>query len=264
MNDKLKNIDVSENYARSKRAAMLYSAVLIVLAFSMPTIPAHGVSILGTSVSLKVAEILAWLAAAYYALTFFLEWRVARIINSKAIDNEFAGGVNVRFKELAEQFQAYSVQISDASTGYISAMKGVTGNIERFSEQVLAQDREAKSNPISSTTAIGSELRVARASVQDDELRRTFFHELDKASSDRLDSFKMIIQNDIAIVTTQAKTNLSAYRQINDALDKLATDFNRLSGRFNAEQKFMFYILDVGAVLLMFAAGTVVMLATSL
>lgn len=258
MTTDIQDIDVPDSYGRSKRAALLYCAALIVLSFAVPIgASVLNVTVLGASVPLAIAKILTWLAAAYYTVSFFFEWRVARIINSKAMANEFGGGVNARFEELAERFQRYSERITETSEAYIAALTGVTGNIERFSDGVLAQDRDRRKEPIPAIYAKGSDDFVRETEESREEMRREFFLKLDKASADRLNFFKNTIQADIAIIERQATENGAAYGAIKDALSKLAADFNRLAGRFNTEQRFMFYVLDLGVVLLMFGCGTV-------
>jgi hypothetical protein len=260
----LQDIDVSDAYGRSKRASLLYSAALIVLAFVIPSGVAAGVSVLGASVSLNIARGLTWAAALYYTVSFCLEWRIARILNSKAMANEFAGGVNARFQELADRFKRYSERIAETSDAYIDAMKGVTANIERFTSQVLEQDAAAKKERIPRISGTGPEQFVSEMKASNEEMQEIFFLRLDSASRERFDSLKMTVQNDVSIVKGAADQNLAVYSVISEALNKLAVDFNVLASRFNAEQKFIFYGMDLGAVALLFLAGTVLSVAAIL
>jgi hypothetical protein len=244
MTDNVQDIAVSDNYGRAKRASLLYGAGLIVLAVATPT--GHSVSVLGAAVPLDVARFLTWLAVSYYSAAFLLEWRVARITNSKAITSDAGSSVLKRFDELAETFKRYNERIAVTSSGYVQALVGLKGNIEQ-----IAQSMPNSINRL-------DERDLHEGSQGYSEFLRTT-----EAINTQLSNFKMTVDTDRNIVAARAQDNLDAYAAINKPLTELATDFRTLAGRFNYEQRIIFYVFDLGAVGLMFFAATgIAILAT--
>lgn len=245
MADNVQDIVVSENYGRAKRATLLYGAALIVLSLATPS--DHSVSVLGAAVPLDAAKLLTWLATLYYAINFGLEWRIARLMNSKAMANEYGGGVIKRFAALDETFKRYDDAVKSSAAGYVAALKGLVGNAEQILKSSSASVASAPSGFFSTptdTTALLSKL--------------------DEMNKHRVENFITTIRTDQAIVEQTAQQNQTTYESVQIALTQLAADFHTLAGRFNTEQRFIFYVLDLGAVAVIFLAGTGVALFAAL
>lgn len=261
MAEKVEELALTEGYGRSKRASQLYSAALVVLGFVTVESGGSTVSILGTSVPLEIAKALTWIAATYYTIIFYLEWRGARTLNSQAMTNEFGGGVNARLQQLSEDFENCSKQITNAAKAYVTAFEGVTGNMKRFEESVLAQDALAKQQPIPDKAFSGSnpsEDFILRASGFQAAQVKDHMAKLDKAAADRFSHFETTVRTDVALIQNQAVTNASANARVHVLLEGLAKDFHRLARTYTAEQRLMFYGTDLVAVLGLFTLGTAI------
>jgi hypothetical protein len=245
MVDSVQEIAVSDNYGRAKRASLLYGAGLIVLAVATPS--GHSVSVLGASVPLDVARFLTWLAVFYYSAAFLFEWRVARITNSKAITNEAGSSVLKRFDGLAETFKRYNEQIVQTSDGYVKALEGLKGNIDQITE---ALPKTIK--------------RLPESVSESSPLEYDFLNRTREEVNTQLNSFKMTVNNDRAIAAKMAQENVDAYAAVGKTLAELATDFRTLAGRFNTEQRIIFYVFDLGAVGAMFVVATAIAILATL
>lgn len=210
------------------------------LAIATPS--GHSVSVLGAAVPLDVARFLTWLAVLYYSAAFLLEWRVARITNSKAISSESSTGVLKRFEELAETFKRFYERITEASGEYVNALEKLKGNIDQFGlllPKSMDRLRDIE-HPSESPQAYD------------------YFLKAKEQIDTQFGYFKTTLETDRSIASSKAQENLDAYAAIGGALNELAADFRTLAGRFNTEQRIIFYVLDLGAVGLMFIVATAI------
>lgn len=236
--DQRRDISLSENYGRSKRAAMLYSAGLVILGFAVSKGSGVNVSWLGMEIPLLLAKLFTWAASLYYAIIFWFEWRIARLINSRAIDNEAGTAVNSRLFELSKTIENYSDEIGQVSNSYISAVAGVTGNIAQFLENADEMKRRLSEEPAFRNNEY-ADMKVV------------------KAAAERLTTLGSTLKLDIEIVKSRSRECLETNEKISDALAAINADFSTLSSRFVTEQKIQFYLLDLGVVIFLFGVGTI-------
>lgn len=266
MAEKVEDLALTEGYGRSKRASQLYSAALVVLGFVTVGSKGSEVSVLGASVPLEIAKLLTWIAATYYTAIFLLEWRGARAVNSQAMANEFGGSINARLHQLSETFADASKRISDAAKSYLDVFEGVTANMSRFEQSVLAQDALAKKQKVpfvQPSSKNPSESFILKVSGWQDEQIKDHMARLDKAAAERFSHFENTVRTDIAQIKNQAVLNAAASAKTEAILEKLSKDFHRLAATYTTEQKLMFYGTDLIAVMGLFLLGTAIFVPTA-
>jgi predicted DNA-binding protein len=128
MGEANRDIVLPDSYQKAKRAALIYSALLIVFFFSNLNGTAK-IPGLDVAVAAPVAIALVWIAAAYYTIIFHWEFVLARRLNSSLMIGRDFRRVDDRLREMANWFK-------NEMDRYRAQLESVSANAKAVSDQV--------------------------------------------------------------------------------------------------------------------------------
>ena len=238
MSDDYKDMLLPDSYHRVKRTVLLYSAVLIVLYFAVPS----GDPIapwLNIHLPLRATAGLAWAATAYYGVVFFFEWRLARLLNSNVARNVGA--------------EMLSQRLSKMDGDFVSLIDRLAHSRDRYVETLDAKDLILRLGDAE------RELHLKAHPIMAAGLIETSYRAMEGRSEDLL---KALRESKAAVDDAQAKVCASVeniglnVESIAKNVRSMHSDMSKLSQVVARDRAITFYWLDAAVVTVMSGFAT--------
>jgi hypothetical protein len=241
---------VYKGYSPNKRAALAYSALIILVSSTSSA----NMSWEGVQIDLTVACILAWVAATYYSLHFFAEWRIARAVNSEVGRGGGGKDIDTRLKQIAQNLERVDKGLSASALQLEDRIKAALSRLDSESIELLDKDggqamREISRNinrSFASQTSTDERINNAIDHYTKTRLNQTT-HALEELSK-KLGGY-------VSGINGASKETAMAIKTLDQDVSALRKDFARLAGRLGITRKLIFWG-DFSSVLSAWVLGT--------
>lgn len=252
-------ISIDDSYHRAKRAALAFSALLILAALATRT---QHVSYSGFDIQMPIVRFTLWCAAFYHVGLFWFEYRAMIRLNSQFIVSDPTRSFSARLNEVERTVRENAVSINTAAETLarpsdfrvehlVPELEGLNQVIEDARTQIGRSRQRLGPRHAGSEAMIDSEITQL---LSIPEQLQTRAEQWSHSQAERMESHWKAQTNSM----NQAQHAITGAA---DSIEQLIADMKQLADAVVSEQRFIVRAFDRGAVFGLFSLSTMAALA---